>query len=140
MVVLDHACLAPDLHPAAMGIVHHEDVGLGILGEIALRQVLLVAGIVGKSERLLVQHFQKALRTTAVLDIGLAIRRGSGEIEAVGLGEEGLEVFIDLGAPAALLDPAISLSRTLARLDRLHRGGKGDIAGIRMGWRHRTIS
>ena len=37
VVVLDHPRLAPDLDPAAVGVVHHEDMGLGILREVALR-------------------------------------------------------------------------------------------------------
>jgi len=71
---------------------------------------LPVAGIVRESQRLLVQHLQKALRAAEVLDVRLAVRRGGGEIEAVGFSEERCEVLVDLGAPSALLGMSIAFA------------------------------
>ena len=66
-----------------------------------------------------------------MLDVGLAVGGGGREIEAVGLGQERGEILVDLGAPAAaLLDMGIGVARSLAGLDRLHRRGEGDVAGI----------
>ena len=56
-----------------MRVIHHENIRLGILGKIALRDVLPVAGIVGEGERLLVQNPDKTLWAAAVLDIGLTV-------------------------------------------------------------------
>src|SRR5207237_5427721 len=116
---------------AAMCIVHHEDMGFWIFREIALREVLPVAAIVGKRDGVLVQDFDKALRPAAMLDVGLAVCGRRRKIEAVGLGQKARKLFVDLVAPAAaLFDLGIGLARSLAGLDRLDRRGEGDIAGI----------
>ena len=87
-IVVDHPRLAPDLDPAAMGIVHHENMRLGVFRQIALGDVLPVAAVIGERQRGLVQHFDKALRAAAMLDVRLAIGVGGGEKEAVGLAPE----------------------------------------------------
>ena len=74
-VVIDDARLAPDLDAAAVRIVHHEDMRLRVLREIALRDVLPVAAVVGERDRVLVEDFDKALRPAAMLDIGMAVGR-----------------------------------------------------------------
>ena len=134
-IVLDDARLAPDLDPAAMRIIHDEDVRLGVFRQIALRDELPVAAVIGERQRVLVQHFDKALRAAAMLDVGLPVGVGGREIKAVGLRQERREVVVDLGAPAAVfLDMGVAVARSLAGLDRLHRRGEGDIAGISDGY------
>ena len=80
-IVLDRARRAPDLHPHAVGVVHQEQRGLGIVGEIAGRDVLAVAAEIGEAERLLVEHAQEAGRTAAMLNIRLAVGIDRREIE-----------------------------------------------------------
>src|SRR4029079_5117097 len=88
----------------------------------------------------LVEDLDEALRPAAVLDVWLAVRGSRREKEAVGLAEEAGEIFVDLGAPAAaLLDMGIALARTLAGLDRLHRRGERDGAGIGVNVRHLVL-
>jgi hypothetical protein len=111
-----------------------------ILRQIALGDVLPVAAVIGKRDGVLVDDFDKPLRPATVLDIGLAVRGSRREIEAVGLGEEAGEIFVDIGAPAAArLDMGVSLARALAALDRLHRRGEGDVAGIGVSVRHLSL-
>src|SRR5437588_1696897 len=113
-----------------MGIIHHEDIRLWIFRKVALGDVLPVATEVGERQRGLVQYLDKTLRSAAMLDIGLAVRRGGREIEAVGLSQQARKIVVDLGAPAAaLLDVGIRLARSLAGLDRFHRGRERDVAG-----------
>ena len=49
-IVFHHARLAPDLHAAAMRIIHHENMRLRILRQIALRDVLPVAAVIGERD------------------------------------------------------------------------------------------
>jgi hypothetical protein len=113
---------------------------LRILRKIPLRDVLPVAAVIGERDGVLVQDFDKALRPAAVLDVGLAVRRCGREIEAAGLGEKAGEIFVDLAAPAAArLDMGLGLARALAGLDRLHRRGDGDVAGIGVSVRHESL-
>ena len=114
-----------------MRVIHHEDMRLRILREIALAEVLPVAAVVRKRDGVLVEDFDKTLRPAAMLDVRLAVSGRRREVEAVGLGQEARELFVDLGAPAAaLLDIGIALARSLPGLDRLYRRGEGDIAGV----------
>ena len=65
---------------------------------MAKRHELLVARKIGKAERPFVQHFQKALRPAAMLDVRPARRIGAAEIEVVALGDE----LREIGGEAAL--------------------------------------
>src|ERR1035437_5305833 len=122
---------APDLHPAAMGIIDQEDIGLGGFQEVALGDVLPVAAVIGERQRVFVRNPDEALWSAAMLDIGLAIGAGGGQEQAVLRSEKRGEVVVDLGAPAAvLLDAGIGIARSLAGLDRLHGRGERHVAGI----------
>src|SRR5665213_2718651 len=104
---------------------------LRVFGEIALGEVLPVAAVIGERDGLLVQDLDKALGAAAMLDIGLPVGAGGGEKQAVGVGQEARQLFVDLGAPAAiLLDLDKHFARSLAGLDCLDRRGERDIAGI----------
>ena len=46
---------------------------LGIVGQVARGDVLAVAGKIGESDRLVVEHVQEAGRAAAMLDVGLAV-------------------------------------------------------------------
>jgi hypothetical protein len=112
-------------------IIHHEDIGLRILREVSFGDVLPVAAVIRERQRVLVQNLDEALWPAAMLDIGLPIGGCRREIEAVGVRQKRREVFVDLGTPAAvLLGAGVSLARSLAGLDRLHRRGERHVAGI----------
>ena len=53
---LDHTGGAPNLGEAPLLIVDEEQMRLRVLFEIALRDVLSIAGEVGKADRVLVKH------------------------------------------------------------------------------------
>ena len=78
-IVVDHARLAPDLHAAAMRIIHQEICALRFSAEVALGDVLPVAAVVGERQRVLVQHPDETFRAAAMLDIGLAVGAGGRE-------------------------------------------------------------
>src|SRR5215831_6410279 len=63
-------------------------MGAIVFGEIAQRDVLAVPGVVRKTERFLVQHFDEALRAATVLDIGRAGGGHGREERGVELGDE----------------------------------------------------
>ncbi len=93
-----------------------------VLRQIALRDVLPVAAVVGEGDRVLVEDLHEALRAAAVLDIGWAVGGRRRKIEAVGVGQARREILVDLGAPAAARFLAgIAIARPLAGLDRLDR-------------------
>ena len=83
---------APQLDAAALRVVHHEDVGAWIVGEVAGGDVLPVALVVGESQRVLVDDAQEARRAAAMLHVGLALGVGGGEIERTHLAQEAREV------------------------------------------------
>ena len=55
---------------------------LGIVREIAQRDVLPVADEVGEADRLVVEHLEKAGRAAAVLNVRLTVRVRGGEKNA----------------------------------------------------------
>ena len=65
--------LATDLDAPAMRVVDHEEMSLGIVGEIALGNVLLVAGEFCEADELVVEHPQRAARAATMLDVRLAL-------------------------------------------------------------------
>jgi hypothetical protein len=62
-----------------MRIVDQEQVRLGILREIALRDELPVAGEIGKADGLVVDDVQKPCGPAAMLDVRLAVGAGGRE-------------------------------------------------------------
>ena len=100
-IVLHHAGAAPQLHAPALRVVHDEDEGLGVLGQVAGGDVLAVALEVGEAQRVLVEDAQEARRAAAMLHVGLAVGAGGGEIERAHLGQEAGEIGRDGRAPAA---------------------------------------
>ena len=129
-VVLDDARLAPELDALPIGVVDQEQMGLRILGEVALRDELPVAAKVREGDGLLVEHPQEARRAATVLDVGLAggVRRAE---ENAGLGGDELGEFRrDRRVPAlASFHPRVRRARALARLDGFDGRRKGDVAG-----------
>ena len=70
--IVGHARTAPDLDATLVRIVHEEQERLVILGEVAGRDILAVAGIIGEGERVIVEHANESLGAAAMLSIGLA--------------------------------------------------------------------
>jgi hypothetical protein len=98
-ITLDDASLALYLDALAIGIVDQEQMRLGAVGKIALRNVLPVAGEIGESDRLIIHHSQESGRPTAVLDIGLAVCVDGREKDADLCRDEAGKVVRDLGSP-----------------------------------------
>src|SRR5204863_5808490 len=100
-----------------------------VVGEVAERDVLAVARVVGERDRMLVEDAQKSARTTAMLDIGLAGGARSREVDAVALGEERSELGGDRGLPAAAaFHPRIRRPRPTPFLFGFHRRRECDVA------------
>ena len=128
-IVLDNPRPAPDLDAAAVGIIHQEDIGLVVLGQVAGGDVLAVAAEIGEAEGLVVEGLEETRGPTAMLDIGLALGGGGGQVEGVALAEERGEVFGDAVAPAALLLHAgVAGAAAEPFLERLDGGREGDVA------------
>ena len=75
-----------------MGVVHQEQERPVVLRQVAERDVLAVAAVIGKAERPLVDRAEEALRPAAVLGVRLSGGAGGREIGRVDLCEEGDEV------------------------------------------------
>ena len=89
--VFDHPGAAPDFDPPAMGVIHQEQVGAVVLGQVPGGDV---SGCL-KSRRTPASPRRSrggALRAAAVLDVGLAALAGGREIGAIALREKGREV------------------------------------------------
>ena len=129
-IALHHAGAPPDLHPPALRVVHDENEGLAVLGEVAGGDVLAVALEVGEAQRALVDDAHEPRWAAAVLHVGLAVRAGGGEIERAGLGQAAGKIGRDRRAPATFF---LHLGKVRARaalgLDGLDGGGEGNVAG-----------
>src|SRR5262249_31751587 len=134
-VAFDDPRLAPDLYAGTLRVVDQEQVGFGIVGEIALRNVLPVAGEIDEGDRLVVEHTQETRWPATVLDIGLSVRAGGGEKDTRLRRDEDAQIGCDPGLPrAVLLHPPIGPARAFAGLHRFDRCREGDIARIGL-WR-----
>src|SRR5262249_17753640 len=110
-------------------VVHQEKKYPVILSEVTDRDVLSVAAIIGKSERSLVQHFEEALWAAFVLYIGTPVSTRCGKVETVSRGDELLQFGSHQCGKASLrFQFRISISGTSPFLNRLDRGGEGDVA------------
>src|SRR4030081_3117336 len=123
-----------------MGVVHQENVGLGVFGKIALRDVLAVAAVIGERQRVVVQNLDEAFWPAAMLDIGLSVCGGGCQKHAVLSRQKRGELIVDFGAPAAvLLDAGIGAARSLACLNSLDGRGERQDAGKSVNVWHRGI-
>src|SRR6266702_366542 len=135
-ITLDHPRPAPELHSPPLRIVHREEEGPLVLGEVAEGDILPIASKVGEAEPALVEYAQEAARSAPVLQVGLAGGTGGGEVDAVALGQEGRQLRRDPGLPAvALLDAPVAGARAAAGLLGLDGGGEGNVAGQAAGHR-----
>jgi hypothetical protein len=116
----------------AVPVVDEEDEGLRMLGQITARDALAVAREIGKTERLVVQHLEEAVRSAAMLDVGLALGVGRSEEDARLASDELGQIGCDARLPRfALFHARIAMPRTLTGLDSLDGWREGDIAEIR---------
>ena len=113
-VVFHDARLAPDLDAPAVRVVDQKEIGLGIVGKIALRDELPVAGEVGEGDGLLVEHAEEPGRPAAMLDVGLAVAVRGGEKDARLRFDESLKVGRDAVCQAPPPPMRVGLARALA--------------------------
>lgn len=66
-IVFDHTGVSPDLDPLSIGVVDQKEMSLRIVTKITDRNVLPVAGEVGKSDGLVAEHAQESRRAAPVL-------------------------------------------------------------------------
>src|SRR5262245_56822451 len=103
---------------------------LRIVAEITLTDVLPVTGKIDKRDGAVVEHAQESRWTTAMLDVRLALGINGGKEDARLCLDEGFQVRRDMCPPASLFfHTFIGVARTLAGLQCLDGGRKGDIAG-----------
>ena len=115
---------------AAVDVVHQEQEGPRVVGEVSGGDVLPVAGKVGEAKRGLVDHAEKALRPASVLDVGLPVGRGCRHVERRRSDNRRREVGRDCGRPAAvLLLAGIGGAGAALGLDLFHARGEGDVGG-----------
>ncbi len=100
-----------------MHVVDQKQVCFRIICEIALGDVLTIAGKVGKRNGPAVQDVQEARWPAAMLDVGLALGIDGGEKHAGLRRNEARKVRRDLSLKsAAFLHPRIGLARTFSLL------------------------
>src|SRR5262249_28605087 len=129
-IVLDDAGTAPDLYPPPLGIVHQEEEGAVVAGEVAGGDVLPVAAVVGEGQRLVVEHVDEALRPAAMLDGGLALFADGREIGGIALGDVGRELGRDAVGPRPRLRRLLVAGpRPAAVLNGFDGRREGDVAG-----------
>src|SRR4029078_13226275 len=113
-------------------VVHQEDERLGILRQVAQRNVLLVAAEVGEAQRPFIDDPQEARPTTAVLNVRLPFGVRRREVELAALADELLELIGDLRFPSlATFDFRVQIARALRGLNRLYGRCERYIARVR---------
>ena len=128
VVTFDNAPATPQFNAHEIGVVHQEDERPRIFGEVAERDVLAVAPVVGEAQRLAVQDFEESSWAAAMLDVGLAIRARRAEIERPHVGDEMRQLRRDGLGPASLLLHALILrARPAPLLLGFDTRGKGDV-------------
>ncbi len=136
-VAFHDARLAPDLDAPALRIVDQEEIRLGTVAEVALGDVLAVAGEIREGDRPIVEHPQKAGRAATVLDVGLALLVGSGDEDARLRHDEFFKIGRDARSPRTLLfHSRIGPARTSKCLHCFDSGRKGDVARVALGRAH----
>ncbi len=66
-----------------MDVVDQKNVGLWVLGQVSLRDVLLVAAEIGKRQGGFVEDADETGRPATMLDVGLTVGRGCGQKKLV---------------------------------------------------------
>jgi len=130
-IVFDELRAPPDLEPLTVRVVHEKETRAIVFGEVAHRDVLAVAGVLDEGERLAVQDLQESPRSSAMLDVGAAVRARRGDVDGLALADERRARFRDLLVPAGagthlLVDPA----RTEALLLGLDRRREREVARV----------
>jgi len=127
VVGFHHAGFAPQLQPAAVGVVHQDQRHARVATEVAHRQVLAIAAKVGVGQRVRVQYLQKAGRAAAVLHVGPAVTAAGGLVEAVAGGDEHcLGRAQRSAAVRPQLETVVGVAAVVAGLRRFHVRRKGE--------------
>ena len=105
VVVLVDLGVAEDLEARLVGVVHEEECDAVVVGEIAERDVLLVAAEVGEGDEVGAKDVDEAGRAAAMLDVGPAGLGDGGHVEAVAEGDEVLLVRAELVVAGEGLSP-----------------------------------
>ncbi len=87
---------AEDLEARLVGVVHEEERDAVVVGEIAERDVLLVAAEISEADEIGAKDVDEAGRASAMLDVGPAGLGDGGHVEAVAESEEVLLVGAEL--------------------------------------------
>ena len=82
-IVLYHHRISLDLDPAAAGEVHQEQEGLGVVLQVAKRDILPIPTKLGLRECAVIQDLQESWWPAAILDVRLTLYIGRPEIEHV---------------------------------------------------------
>lgn len=80
---VEHAGVAEDLQPRAMRVVHEEEADAVVDGEVAGREELAIALVIGEAELRRREHAQEAGRAAAVLHVGPAGLADGGKVERI---------------------------------------------------------
>jgi len=125
--IVDDRRTPPELHPLARGVVHQKQEGAAVLGEIAGRDQLLVAGVLGKAERDGIDHLDESGRSASVLDVGLAVGACGCEIGRIAGGDEPCKVDGHLARVSGVFETRREIAHAVFLLRRLDGRREGDV-------------
>src|ERR1700730_4085251 len=116
-VIVDHEAVAPEFQASTAFIVDQEEHNTVVCREITGRDVLLVSSIIGESECVVVQYFEKARRSAAMLHMRPSLVVGGTDKKAVNLSDKRNEFVIQaLAGRLCLLKLCAVLACAVARL------------------------
>ena len=129
MIVFNHTRAAPKLDALTSRRVKQEQKRAIVFRQVGERDVLPVAAVVGKAERLVVDNFNKSLWPTSVLKIGRAVCGRGGEESGILFGNKFCELGRDPIGESISHAPLVCSCRATLGL-RLLRCRSEDPAGI----------
>ncbi len=135
-IAFDDVGLAPNFYaPPPPRVIDQKEVGLGVVREIAERDVLPVAGEIGKADGVVSERLEKVGGTAAMLDVRLPVHvRGGEENTRLRLGQRladnaDVTPFTALPSVTAIISPSNRYCESPLLSAHLGRAESNEIEG-----------
>ena len=116
-----------DLEPRPMRVIHEEQADPVVSREVASADILAVAAIVGKGERMIIDQLKETARAAPMLDVVPSRFRNGRHVKAIAIGNERSLILAEAIELAAALEGLPDAIRTHLGLHGPDAGCHGDV-------------